>query len=363
MGVDWREKAAGLMCVGMGARQLDDFTRALLDAGVGGVLLYQKRLDGPEHVAALVHALKKYAGRAVYVAIDHEGAERSPLQGGFTRFPEASRLGELGDVELARSAGQVIGRELRSVGIDMTLGPVLDVATNSNNPAVGNRALASEVEMVARLGAALIEGQQSEGVAACGKHFPGHGDTFLDSNESLPILSHGVARLEDLELKPFHAAIAARMSAMMVGHILFHALDQDHPASLSRPIVYGLLRQKLSYRGFLMIDDVDMGALGHRYSKAEIAELGVASGADTFLCARRPESAYELIDAIAKGVSTGAVLPERIEAARRRIAPILHRYVRDPGAHPDLSEVGGRHHVDLLAALGASRPSLAPRSS
>ncbi len=363
MGGLWRDKAASLMCVGLAAPFLDDRTRILLDAGVSGVLLYQSRLDRPESVATLVHAIKAYAGRPVYVAVDHEGAQRSPLQGGFTRFPVASRLGATGDIELARSVGQVLGRELRAVGVDMTLGPVLDVATNPNNPIIGERSLGDTPEIVSKMGAALVEGQQSEGVAACGKHFPGHGDTHQDSNLSLPILPHGVRRLEEVELKPFQAGISSRMAGMLVGHILFKELDSKFPSSLSRPIIFGLLRQKLRYRGFLMIDDVDMGALSRRFTRKEIAVRGMASGADSFLCARRPESALELMDAIDDGVERGTVLPERIEAARRRLTSLIHRYVQDPGSAPDLSTVGQVAHVEILQQCGGGRPSLNPKPS
>lgn len=363
MGDDWRDKAASLMCVGMGSAQLDDQVRALIDVGVSGVVLNQKRLDRPESVAELIHSIKSYAARPLFVAVDHEGAGRSRLQGGFTRLPEATELGRLADPELARSIGQILGKELRAVGVDMTLGPVLDLSTNPNNESMSRRSLGSDPERVADLAAAMISGQQSEGVAACGKHFPGHGDTYQDSNLALPELNHGVSRLEKVELKPFEAAIEARMAGMMVGHILFRVLDEVLPASLSRAIVFGLLRQKLAYRGFLMIDDVDMVALSQRFTKAEIAVRGVLSGADCFLCGRRPQSAFELIEAIVAGVNTGEIPPERIESARRRVAPLLHRYARDPGSNPDLAHVGTQANVEVLGRVGGGRPSLFPKSS
>jgi beta-glucosidase-like glycosyl hydrolase len=189
------------------------------------------------------------------------------------------------------------------------------------------------------------------------KHFPGHGDTIFDSQNTLPILPHGVSRLEEFELRPFQAAITERCAGMMLGHISFAALDPEHPASLSRAIVFGLLRQKLKYRGFLMIDDIDMGALTRESSREQVATAGVASGADCFLCARIPSSAYEVIDAIERGVQAGTILPERIETARRRIGSLIHRYQQDPGEAPDLSVVGKQPTLENLDSAVLPIPS------
>lgn len=348
MGGDLRDKAGGLICVGHGRSSLDDELRKLLDAGVCGVLLHGEAFRRPDRVAELIHAIKTYASRPVFVCVDHEAAAHHLEGCGFSRMPEGAQLGATGDAELARHVGHVLGRELRAVGVDMTVGPVLDVATNPKNPVLRERSLHADAKVVAELGAALVAGQQAEGVAACVKHFPGHGDTVFDSQNTLPTLPHGVSRLEEVELRPFQAAIAERCAGMMVGHISFGALDRDRPASLSRAIVFGLLRQKLQFRGFLMIDDIDMGALTRRFSRAEVAISGVASGADCFLCARIPGSAFEVIDAIERGVEAGTILPERLETARRRIGSLIHRYQQDPGVNPDLSAVGKQPTLEAV---------------
>jgi beta-N-acetylhexosaminidase len=353
----WTEKAAELVCIGTTSTVLDDTTKALLDRGVSGVLIYDVTFTGPSEAHALAASMKEYARRPLFIAIDHEGGGRARLQKGFTRLPPLAALGATEDPAYAREVGRVLGRELRAVGVDMCLGPVLDVATNPNNPVIGERSLGADPYVVAELGTQLARGIQEEGVAACGKHFPGHGDTTIDSNQDLPVLAHGVGRLEDVELKPFIAAVEARIAAMLVGHILFRALDPLQPASLSRPILYGLLRQRLAYRGFVMTDDVDMGALRGRMSIEEIAENGILAGADCFLCARRPETALRIIDAIADGVQRGSVLPERVEAARRRVGALVHRYALPVGdAH--LGSVGSVDHARLLERIGGGRPSL-----
>lgn len=355
----WSEKAAQLVMIGESETTLSDTTRALLDRGVSSVLVYSSNFEGPENAASLVRSIKTYAARPVCVAIDHEGGRFVRLRAGFTALPTMAELGRSRDPALAEEFGRVIGRELRSIGVDLCLGPVLDVATNPRNPVIGVRSLGDDPALVGELGTAVARGMQAEGVAACGKHFPGHGDTQTDSNVRLPVLPHGVARLEEVELRPFARAVSARIAAMLVGHILFRALDPKHPASLSRPILYGLLRQKLAYRGFVLVDDIDMGALTAHFSHSEIATLGIAAGADAFLCARAPNSAHALISAIAEGIERGTVLPERVETARRRADALIHRHALGPRDFDAdlLARSGGAALVARIASGGSSPPT------
>lgn len=353
----WTDKAAALTCIGVSSSVLGDPTRRLIDRGVGGVLLYEVSFERAEEAHGLIDSLKSYAGRELFVAIDHEGGARSRLTKGFTRLPPLHELGKTRDAGYAREVGRVLGRELRAIGVDVCLGPVLDVATHPENPVIGERSLGADPLVVAELGTAVSRGLQEEGVAACGKHFPGHGDTVIDSNHNLPVLPHGVDRMEDVELVPFTRAVEGKIAAMLVGHILFRALDPHYPASMSRPILYGLLRQRLGYRGLVITDDVDMGALTKHFPAQQIAEKAIAAGADCFLCARRPETALDLIEAIGQGVERGTVLPERVEAARRRVDALLHRYA-SRRAPFDASRVGPPEHARLLERIGGGRPSL-----
>lgn len=357
MGQTWASKAAELLCIGLAGPVLSDSARRLLDLGVSGGVLYGNELKTPHEAHRLIVAIKEYAARPVFVAIDHEGGGRNLLHRGFTGFPAMMHLGHTMDSNFAHEVGRVIGTELRAVGVDMVLGPVLDVATNPSNPVIGERSLSADPQLASELGAALIRGIQEEHVAACGKHFPGHGDTVVDSNAALPVLAHGVSRLEDVELRPFAKAIESKVASLLVGHILFHALDPKYPASLSRPILFGLLRQRMNYRGMVLTDDVDMGALTKNFSAEEIAERGIAAGVDCFLCARHPETAEALINAIVRGLDRGTVLPERIEAARRRISALVHRYApKATSFHPE--HIGTHEHAEVLARIRGGRPSL-----
>ncbi len=337
MGGDWREKAGGLMCVGHTSTTLEDRTKGLLDAGVCGVILRPPAIFDPMAVARLVDAIKSYAKRPVFVGVDQESLQGASAWEGFSRLPPGRVLGATADIELARRIGEVMGRQLRAVGVDLTLGPCVEVSDEMAECPC-DRGLGPNADVASRISAALVEGQQSEGVAACVRHFPGHGKSCDSRGKEMPRVPHGVARLEEVELRPFRAAAQSRVAGMTLGHIMLDAIDERAPASLSRPIVFGILRQKLKYRGLLMIDDIDGRPLAGSFSRDDIARLGVQSGADCFLCLTRPESAFELIGAIERAVRLDEILPERIESARRRIAPIVHRYVRKSvGPSPDLS--------------------------
>lgn len=324
------------MCIGLAKPTLDDRTRNLLDFGACGVVLHGEAFGDPSHVAELIHAIKSHAARPIFVGVDQRVAVDNSRQTAFSDLPTGHQLAEVGDVELARHVGQLMGRELRAVGVDVTLGPCLEISSGKARGA----SLGSDAEQVAQLAAALIRGQQAQGVAACASLFTDTGRG--PDSAATPRLAYDMARLDEVELRPFHFGIQARVAGIRLGQVHLDALDPKTPALLSRAIVFGLLRQRMGYRGMVMIDDVNGMGLANRYGWATLGALGVMSGADCFLCLKRPGSAFELIDAIERGVDEGTILPERLEAARRRIAPLLHRYVHDPGPRPDLSRLGGR---------------------
>jgi beta-N-acetylhexosaminidase len=348
---DLETKAARMTCVGFFGATLDDELRSLLDLGVGGVVLYPPADITPEGVAALIASIKTHAKHPLFIAIDHEGGDYSRLHVGFTELPPMRALGDTRDAKLARAIGGLIGRELRAVGVDVCLGPVLDVATNPKNPIIGNRSLGADPRVVAELGTALASGLQEAGVAACGKHFPGHGDTSQDSNVALPSLPHDMARLESVELPPFEAAVHARMPAISAAHVLFTPLDRVHPASISRAVLFGLLRQRMGYRGVVICDDVDMAAVEQNFGYELVAVEGTNASVDCFLCARRPASAHAIVEAIVAGVRRGDILQERVESAGRRLAALLHRYARPAVARPDLGVLRSKEHLELAQRL------------
>ena len=240
-----------------------------------------------------------------------------------------------GDEALAARFALALAAELKAVGISLDYTPVLDVHTNPKNPVIGDRALAERAEDVARLGSVIIRTLQSAGIAACGKHFPGHGDTSTDSHHELPLLDHPPDRFEAVELVPFKAAIAARVAAIMTAHILIPSLDDDHPATLSPAIVSGLLKQRLGYEGMVLSDDLEMKAISGRYGHAEATIRAIAAGCDVVLmCAPDPAAQMAALEALLHAVEDGRISRKRIEDALARHRLVKERFLTSAETRP-----------------------------
>lgn len=262
-------------------------------------------------------------------------------------------LGEAGDAALAREVGALLGRELRAVGIDQDYAPVVDVDTNPANPVIGDRSFSRDAAAVSRLGAALAAGLQSAGVAACAKHFPGHGDTSQDSHKDLPRLPHPLARLEDVELLPFRALARAGVASVMTAHVVFEALDPARPATLS-PAVMRLLRTRVGFDGCAISDDLEMNAIAEHFPLEEAAPGSVAAGVDALLVCHHADVQHRAIDLVRAAVERGRIPRERIAEARSRI----ERLVSFAGEAPDPAAVRARLRTPAHLALAARIPAL-----
>ncbi|MBI3050490.1 MAG: beta-N-acetylhexosaminidase [Acidobacteria bacterium] len=255
--------------------------------GLGGVILFARNIEAPEQVAELSHDVQTLAGDLpLWVSVDQEGGRVARLKAPFTEWPPMAVLGRSGDAALASRFAAALAAELRAVGITLDYAPVLDIHTNPKNPVIGDRALAEDADTVARLGAAIIHGLQENGVAACGKHFPGHGDTAVDSHLDLPIVEHPPDRIRRVECVPFRAAIRADVAFIMTAHVLVPSFDEEKPATLSRAIVHDLLREELGFEGVILTDDLEMKALAATYTVADAAVQAIAAGCDGVLVCR-----------------------------------------------------------------------------
>src|SRR5439155_16203179 len=219
----------------------------------------------------------------LWVSIDQEGGRVARLKEPFTEWPPMATLGRSGDVKLAERFAKALATELKTVGITLDYAPVLDIHTNPKNPVIGDRALAEKAADVARLGAAIVRTLQAEGIAACGKHFPGHGDTSTDSHAELPLVEHPPDRLRQVEFVPFKAAIDAGVATIMTAHVLVPSIDEKRPATLSRRVVYDLLREELKYQGVILSDDLEMKAVAKEYEVPRAATLAIGAGCDGVL--------------------------------------------------------------------------------
>jgi len=325
-----------------------DTRRTLERLHIGGVVLFRRNAANPAQIAALTGALHALPS-APLIAIDHEGGRVLRLSEPFTQFPAAAVVGRSGDSALAFQIGQAMAEELSSAGIDLNFAPVLDVHSNPANPIIGDRAFGSDPDLVSAMGIALMRGLLAGGVIPCGKHFPGHGDTEKDSHVELPIVRRSRAELERTELAPFRAAIAARIPMLMTAHVLYPALDADHPATVSPAILTNLLRTELGFDGVTVSDDLEMRAISDRGDIGAAAVASVAAGADALLVCQDLASAERAVQAIQDAVREGVLDRGRIVAAADRV-----QRLRDcqPSRHAPACALPNPAHRALIARLG-----------
>jgi beta-N-acetylhexosaminidase len=313
---------------------------------LGGVTLFARNIEAPEQVAELNHDLQSLSsGLPLWIAVDQEGGRVARLRAPFTEWPPMAALGRSGDPGLARRFAAALGAELRAVGVTLDFAPVLDILTNPKNPVIGDRALAETADDVARLGAAIIKGLQDNGVAACGKHFPGHGDTSVDSHFGLPIVEHPPDRIRRVELVPFREAIRAGVATIMTAHVLVPSIDEEKPATLSRRIVYDILRDELGFEGVILSDDLEMKALADGYSVGDAAVQAIAAGCDgVLICRNAPHMARDAsrdievqaqaLEALVHAVEDGTIPYKRVEDALTRQRRAKERFLAAPVAAP-----------------------------
>jgi len=293
--------------------------RALMDGTLGGVTLFRRNVESPEQVRATLASLSAgcRADAPPLFAIDQEGGRVARLHAPFLELPPMRRLGARQDLTLTRDVGRVLGQQLAAVGVTMDFAPVLDVDTNPDNPVIGDRSFAREPEQVAKQAIAFAQGLMSGGCLACGKHFPGHGDTDVDSHLALPSLSHDLERLRRVELLPFREA-AQVMPALMTAHVVFSALDDTRPATLSPRVLTELLRGELGYQGVIISDDLEMKAVSRRWTIPESAQLAIEAGADILLICSDVDALFETRDALAQAATESPAFEGRLRSAAQR---------------------------------------------
>ncbi len=322
---------------------------------LGGVTLFGRlgNIEAPAQVAELAFDLRAL-GRELpgWVGIDQEGGRVARLRSPFTEWPPMAVLGRSDDPALAKRFAGALAAELSAVGISLDYAPVLDIHTNPKNPVIGDRALGDKPDTVAKLGRVIIEELQRAGVAACGKHFPGHGDTATDSHFELPLVEHPPDRLRAVEFVPFKAAIEARVAFIMTAHVLVTSLDEERPATLSRRIVNDLLRNELGFDGVIVSDDLEMKAISSRYTPSEAAVAAIAAGCDAVLMCGAGNQANierhaEALEALVHAVEDEELSITQVEAALERNRRAKERFLREwrpPTAAQLTSLIGSDQH-------------------
>jgi beta-N-acetylhexosaminidase len=380
-----REDVGQLLWVGFPGPTMPPALGAALDAGTyGATILFKRNLViepvgatgapvGPvghggavpqevvslDALVALTRTLHRKApdGTPALIAIDQEGGLVQRVRAPATMWPPMMAHDQLPpgeDTAIAEQVGRAIGDELRALGLDIDFAPVLDVHTNPANPIIGERAFGRDATTVARRALAFARGLDAAGILACGKHFPGHGDTDTDSHLELPRVDHDWDRLEKVELAPFREAAVANLPMLMTAHVVFAALDAQRPATLSEQVVTGLLRGKLGYRGVIVSDDLDMRAIASHMGIDHAAVGAIRAGCDVLLlcCSEHNQALAE--EGLIKAAEKDAALRQRIGESAARVRAMKAAHVANQAKHPapPRDVVGSFEHRRLADKLG-----------
>ncbi|MGV9775992.1 beta-N-acetylhexosaminidase [Streptosporangium sp. NPDC003464] len=286
----------------------------------GGVILFPwaGNVKNARQIVALTNGLQKASPEIpLLIGADQENGRVSRLAPLVTDMPGASVIGSTGDPSLARKAAEVTGTELRALGINLDFAPVADVNINPRNPVIGPRAYGSDPKKVAPMVAAAVQGFHDAGIASTAKHFPGHGDTNVDSHTGLPVIQHSLSQWSKLDAPPFAAAIGKNIDAIMSAHVVMPKLDPSgDPATLSKPILTGLLRQKLGFDGVVSTDALDMAGVRKKYGDGQVAVRAIQAGADLLLMPPDFPTAYQ---AVLAAVKSGKISAARLDQSVRRL--------------------------------------------
>lgn len=318
------------------------FLDALHEGALGGAIVFKRNLAHDVlAVAETNRALVEAAGSTPPIlCVDQEGGRVARLEAPFVKVPSMALLATGGD-ELVELAARAQAEELRALGFSTGFSPVLDASTNPKNPVIGDRAFSADPEVVARLGVRFGLALQASGVFACAKHYPGHGDTSLDSHLALPTVDREAASIEAVELAPFRAAAKAGLAAMMSAHVVYSAIDPANPATLSRVLCIDYLRGRLRFEGVLFSDDLEMRALSARMPVEEAAVRSIAAGCDALLVCSDEALQRRAHAALVTKAEADSTFRARIEEAARRVTKLRHAYAPAPQPREELDRVIG----------------------
>lgn len=355
------------MTVFEGPEVSDSLHRLIADCHIGGIILYSitGNLQHPLQIQRLTREIQSLAKIPLLISIDQEGGAVLRLPQQATPFPSAMALGATGSVDLAWQMARGIAEELRALGIRVNFAPVIDVNSNPRNPIIGTRAFGSDLTQVIRLGQAMVEGYREGGVIPTLKHFPGHGDTGVDSHLGLPRIEHGIEHVHQIDLEPFRSLIEQGAEMVMTAHVVVPALGSgDRPATLSSAVLETWLRQHLGFDGVIITDSLTMGALDKTWNGPEAAVLAFQAGADLLLFgADRGHDLSEgrhAYDYLLTQVEAGSISEDRLNLSVTRILKLKARYGLLSRQEPasDLSQVGSVEHHRLADRIAEASITL-----
>ncbi|MDQ8735312.1 beta-N-acetylhexosaminidase [Paenibacillus sp. LHD-38] len=324
------EKIGQMVLVGIEGTTMQANASEMLDKyHVGGFILYKENIADASQTLKLLNQLKKKNIRnpaPLWLSIDQEGGKVSRMPSEFTKIPPAAEVGRADQLAYTRKIGEALAAEVRALGFNMDFAPVLDINSNPNNPVIGNRSFGSDSETVMKHGIETMKAIQSKQVAAVVKHFPGHGDTSVDSHLELPVVNKTLADLEAFELLPFVEAIHQDADAIMIAHLLIPKIDKNYPASLSKTMITDLLRVDLGYDGVVITDDMTMGGITDHFDVGEAAVRSVQAGSDIILIGHDYQTQISVLKALKLSARDGIISKDTLDKSVYRILSLKEKY-------------------------------------
>jgi len=324
------EKVGQLLVIGVeGTSFSSEMDNLIRNYHVGGVIIMGRNVATTNEILQLINGIKKaneHNKIPLFLSVDEEGGRVSRLPVGIPKLPTSAQIGKLNDESVSYRSGTYLAGVLNEFGYNMNFAPVLDVNSNLSNPVIGDRSFGSDPYQVAKLGISTMRGMMDNGIIPVVKHFPGHGDTVVDSHKVLPKVETTLESLRNVELVPFKKAIEEGADAVMVAHILFPALDPDYPSSMSKAIITGLLRNEMKFEGVIITDDLTMGAIANDYTIPEAAVQSFIAGSDQLLVVRDYEVQLNTLNAFIKAIETGEITEERLNESVKRILTLKEKY-------------------------------------
>jgi beta-N-acetylhexosaminidase len=329
-GMTLDEKIGQMLMFSIEGYSLSDNTKKLIkDYKVGGFIVLGENVQDTKQVLELLNSIKReniLSKIPLFLSVDEEGGRVTRMPKEFKKLPTNKTIGKLNNKVFSSKIGSAIGSEIKAFGYNMDFAPVLDVNSNPNNPVIGNRSFGANASVVSDLGIETMKGIQSENIIAVVKHFPGHGDTNVDSHKGLPTVNNDLERLQSLELIPFTKAINNEVDAIMIAHILLPKIDKENPSSMSKIIITDILRNNLKFDGVVITDDMTMGAIMKNYNIGEAAVKSVNAGTDVVLVCHGYDNQIGVINALKDACLKGEILESRINESVYRILKLKKKY-------------------------------------
>ena len=323
------DKIGQMILAGVSGTTMDANAKQLISQfHVGGIIFYKNNFETPAQAVQFVNQLK--AGNSsslpLLLGVDQEGGRVTRLPGGLVNFPPNKQIGQVNNPDFSYKVGTLLGQELKEFGLNLDFAPVLDINSNPNNPVIGDRSFGNNAEIVSKLGIQTMKGIQSQNVITTIKHFPGHGDTSVDSHLDLPIVNKSLKELKELELIPFERAINQGADVVMVAHILLSQLDKTNPGTMSKAVMTDLLRKQLGFTGVIITDDMTMGAITEHFDIGKASVESVKAGSDIILVGHDYNNVVKIISSIKTAVHNGEISEQRINESVERIIHLKRNY-------------------------------------